>query len=423
MAVNEGRKGYEETKLRWIPDEWNVLSISQLSVNGTQNGLYKTKEFYGDGYEMVHMPDIFSSRILVEGGMKKVLLSENELSKYQLYEGDLIFARRSLVLEGVGKCCLIGKLKKPVAFESSIIRVTLKNDLIFPMFALHYLESYRGKFEMLRFARQVAVSGIAGSDIQKYVFPLPPLTEQKKIAQILSTWDKAIELTEKLIQAKKRLKKGLMQQLLTGKKRFGEFKNENWNIFKLKEKVDKFIVPMRDKPKTFKGTIPWCRIEDFEGKYLSGSKSNQCVDQETIKEMRLKVYPVGTVLCSCSANLGICAITKVPLITNQTFIGLFPNKYLNEEFLYYQLTFNSVNLNKLSTGTTISYLSREEFENFSIKIPSLAEQKKIASVLSACDKELKLLNKKLEALKQQKKGLMQKLLTGQVRVNHCLNQD
>jgi type I restriction enzyme S subunit len=81
-----------------------------------------------------------------------------------------------------------------------------------------------------------------------------------------------------------------------------------------------------------------CTSEDFEGKYLMGTKSGQYVDDDIVKDMNLKIHPIGTLLVSCSAYLGRCAIVKKPLVTNQTFIGLVANEFeLSNEFLYYSL--------------------------------------------------------------------------------------
>ncbi|KAF5427526.1 type I restriction enzyme, S subunit [Candidatus Methanomarinus sp.] len=189
----------------------------------------------------------------------------------------------------------------------------------------------------------------------------------------------------------------------------------DWTLDNLKIHVSSFIVPMRDKPKVFSGDIPWCRIEDFQGKYLEKSLSNQNVSKETIDEMNLKVYPKGTVLCSCSARLGICTIVKKPLVTNQTFIGLVPNEELYNEFLYYFMGFKSEKLQKISSGTTISYLSKEEFENFPITYTSIKEQKNIISIISTWDKAIELKEKLIEEKKEFKKGLVQKLLVGKLR--------
>lgn len=193
--------------------------------------------------------------------------------------------------------------------------------------------------------------------------------------------------------------------------RFPEFLDKGeWVIKSLDKVVDDFIVPMRDKPKKLDGEIPWCRIEDFDGMYLSCSKSNQGVSVETVKEMNLKVYPVNTLLVSCSADLGRCAITQKALVTNQTFIGLVPDmEKVNTVYLYYVLSNSRNELNARSSGTTISYLSRQQFEKFEIIIPKPKEQQKIASCLSSLDEEITAQYQKLDALKTHKKGLMQNL--------------
>jgi type I restriction enzyme, S subunit len=209
-----------------------------------------------------------------------------------------------------------------------------------------------------------------------------------------------------------------MQKLMKSnfkKTTIGKIPNQ-WKAIKLEDIISDFIVPMRDKPKKFEGNIPWCRIEDIEGKYLSGTKSNQYVDENTIDEMKLKIHPKGTVICSCSARLGVCAITTTDLITNQTFIGLVPSEKVDKEFLYYIMTYSSERLQRLSSGTTIAYLSRKEFEKFRIPYPPISEQQKIASILSTWDKAIELKEKLIEQKKEQKKGLMQKLLTGEVRL-------
>ncbi len=150
---------------------------------------------------------------------------------------------------------------------------------------------------------------------------------------------------------------------------------------KLGDVCSDIIVPMRDRPKIFDGTIPWCRIEDIEGMYFNKSLSGLMVSEEIIKQMNLKVYPVGTVICSCSATLGVCAINTQPLITNQTFIGLVCSFQIQNRFLYYYMLTRKRELLSLSTTGTIPYVSREKFEKLSIPVPSLAEQTRIVGIL------------------------------------------
>jgi len=180
-----------------------------------------------------------------------------------------------------------------------------------------------------------------------------------------------------------------------------------WNLTKLGDHVEDLIVPMRDKPKQFRGQIPWCRIDDINGKYLCTSKNGYFVDKDTISKMNLKVFPKGTVICSCSANLGICAIAENPLITNQTFIGIVPKNTFDTEFLYYLMISYAKRLQLLSTGTTISYLPKDKFENFIVVKPPLNEQRKIAAILSAVDAAIEQTDAIITQTEQMKKGLMQ----------------
>lgn len=190
----------------------------------------------------------------------------------------------------------------------------------------------------------------------------------------------------------------------------GELPDE-WGAVKLKDHVKRLIVPMRDKPKRFEGDIPWCRIEDFDGKYLFTSKSGKFVNQQIINEMNLKVFPLGTVICSCSARLGRCAIAGTELVTNQTFIGIVPDETFDKEFLYYLMESYADRLQLLSTGSTISYLSRKEFANFVVAKPPFFEQQQIASILSTIDSSIQKSDEIITKTQQLKKGLMQQLFT------------
>ena len=142
-----------------------------------------------------------------------------------------------------------------------------------------------------------------------------------------------------------------------------------------------FIVPMRDRPKLFDGDIPWCRIEDIEGQYFHTSLSGHFVSKETISEMNLKVFPTGTVICSCSASLGVYAINTKPLITNQTFIGLVCGEALNNKFLRYFMETQTELLSMISNSGTIPYIPRKKFEDLVIPLPPLQVQQEIVRIL------------------------------------------
>lgn len=179
---------------------------------------------------------------------------------------------------------------------------------------------------------------------------------------------------------------------------------------KLKNVCIDFIVPMRDRPKIFDGDIPWCRIEDKEGQYFNKSLSGLGVSGKIIKEMNLKIFPVGTVICSCSASIGAYAINTQPLITNQTFIGLVCGKNLYNRYLLYFMDTQTKTLLQLATTGTIPYISRKKFEELIIPVPPLEVQNEIVRIMDNFTGLIKELTKELTARKKQYEYYRNKLL-------------
>ena len=152
---------------------------------------------------------------------------------------------------------------------------------------------------------------------------------------------------------------------------------EGWAWARLENCCDDILVPQRDKPSKFAGDIPWCRIEDVEDGLLGESKTGKVVDPKTVQSMHLKVNPIGTVLCSNSATIGVPAVVTTPLVTNQRFIGFVCAQSLFNWYLYYLFLANHNYICGVGTGTTQSYIARSTFERMLIPLPPLAEQRRI----------------------------------------------
>lgn len=184
-----------------------------------------------------------------------------------------------------------------------------------------------------------------------------------------------------------------------------------WEQRKLDEVMKDFIVPMRDKPKEFGGTIPWTRIEDIEGKYINGSLSEQYVTNETITKMNLKIIPKNSLIVSASATFGVVAVVTRDLITNQTFIGLVPNEEYDLNYLhtFFQSPFARKYMKEKSAGSTIFYISKNDFKNMIALHPSFEEQKKIGEYFNNLDKLITLHESKLELLKVTKRSMLKKM--------------
>lgn len=151
----------------------------------------------------------------------------------------------------------------------------------------------------------------------------------------------------------------------------------NWKWVRVGDVINEVIVPQRDKP-SFSGDIPWCRIEDRDGIYLNGSKSNQYVSQETIANMNLRVCPVGTVLAACSgASIGTVIINTVECCTNQTFNGLVCSKGLYNWYLFVYLKSKIEVMKRMGSGSAMAYISQDKFRNMIIPLPPYNEQIRI----------------------------------------------
>ncbi|MEH2072402.1 MAG: restriction endonuclease subunit S [Nostoc sp.] len=206
-----------EKKIGKIPESWGIVPFKSITVSGTQNGIYKSKEFYGRGYQIADMKDIFKGEVLEIGNMDKLDLDDEELAKFRLYEGDLIFARRSFKPEGAGKCQFIPTLKEPVVFSSSIIRVSLNKEIAEPRFYAYFFNSEIGNQLIRQITRILAVSGISGSDLKNLLVPVLTQKEQKEIVATLQNCDRKIQALEKEIALTDELFHAMLEQLMTGK--------------------------------------------------------------------------------------------------------------------------------------------------------------------------------------------------------------
>lgn len=254
-------------------------------------------------------------------------------------------------------------------------------------------------------------------DLNQIEVLIPPPDEQHKIAEILSTWDRAIDLTAQLIAAKQQYKRGLMQQLLTGKRRFRAFQKKEWastsfgQIFYTKSA--KNIGSHIKTPITVGKYAIRPQNEHFNRIVASDNLENyNIIEQGDFVYDPMSAY-YGAFGRYELEEPGIVSPVYRVLHINPNYDSDFIKHFIKSHYIAYQLSANSSQGNREGKRRTIQ---TEAFDSISFKIPDIDEQRAIAEVLNACDQELSLLKRKLELLKKQKQGLMQQLLTGKVRV-------
>lgn len=406
-------------KLGVVAKTWEVSPLADL-CSPPQNGLYRSGMIYGRGHRMVHMQSLFAHRIISGQDMQRVEVTTEELNRFSLMPGDLLFGRRSLALDGVGKASIVGELDEPMTFESSILRLRTNSNRLNPYFALAFLDSFIGRKQMLAFARQATISGITGEDLKAYHIPIPPLQEQRKIADILSTWDEAIEKLDALIAAKDRRKQALMQQLLTGRKRFPAFGKKAWTKVRMNQVLERVFRPIEWSAEMSLSLISirrrcggLFRRPDLLGSEYKTQDLHELKAGDFLVSKRQVVHGAWAMV---TPDFEGGHVSKEYAI----FVNIAPAKLHMPFLAWLAQTPRMIRLARVaSTGVHIEKLifDPDVFLRESIRIPAdLAEQRQIAAILDTADRELTLLRTQRNALDQQKRGLMQRLLTGKIRV-------
>ena len=190
--------------------------FAALLAEPVRNGIYKTKPFHGRGVKMINMGELFAHPRLRDIPMKRVDLNESEQERFCVQHGDLLFARRSLVAEGAGKCCVLLEAPEPTAFESSIIRARPDPLQADPLYLYYYFNSPIGLHGLDTIRRQVAVAGITGRDLANLRIRLPRIREQRTIANVLGALDDKIELNRRMNETLETMARALFKSWFVG---------------------------------------------------------------------------------------------------------------------------------------------------------------------------------------------------------------
>ena len=303
--------------------------------------------------------------------------------------GDLILVTRV----SVGKV-LFCEEHFAVNQDLTIIRKSSKINNKFLFFILKLLLN-----QLISSAQGLSIKGIERSALENLPIPCPPMEEQRRIVEVLECWDKGIELVKKLIEQKELQKKYLMQQLLSGTRRFKGF-TQKWETARISEIKDIIIEKGHSltKQEVIPGNIP----------VIAGGQTVPFFHNKWTHN-----FPCITISAS-GAYAGYVWKHTQKIYASDCNV-LYSNNY-NLDFLYYVLKYNQNYLYYIQTGGAQGHIYASEIGHISIPFINAREQQAIAEVLSSADKEIDLLKQKLAKLEAQKKGLMQVLLTGKIRL-------
>ena len=254
---------------------------------------------------------------------------------------------------------------------------------------------------------------------------LPEFEEQTSIAEALSDVDSLISFLQKLIEKKKAVKQGAMQELLTGKKRLPGFSGE-WSKQQLGDicNIVNGGTPSTSIAEFWNGKILWCTPTDITScstKYIYTTESK--ITESGLKASSATLLPKGALLLCSRATIGEVRIAGNAICTNQGFKSLVVHQNISNEWLYYMVHVLKSNMLEKAIGSIFLEISKKDLAELDIIVPEFTEQKAIAQVLSDMDNEIEQLEKKLAKYQQIKQGMMQELLTGRIRLADADGKD
>jgi len=390
------RPEYKQTEVGVIPEDWDVVNLSVAASMKSGEG-------------------ITSARI-------------DEFSEYPCYGGNGLRGFTKVFTHD-GRCALVGRQGalcgnvlgvegKFFASEHAIVvTARARTDIRWLTFLL-------GQMRLNRYSESSAQPGLSVSKLLQLKIPLPPTkAEQEAIAEVLSNAETFIDSLEQLLAKERDLKRGAMQELLTGKRRLSRFSGE-WRSRPLGEVIancSSGATPYRGRADFYKGNVKWITSGELNFNVVTDTLEH--ISEEAVRKTNLKLHPAGTFLMAitgleAAGTRGACAIVGNPATTNQSCMAIYPSAELRTDYLYHYYVLRGDEL-------ALRYCQGTKQQSYTAKLvkllpidlpPSLGEQAAIATILSDIDAACAALEERLMKARNLKQGMIQELLTGKTRL-------
>ncbi len=430
----ELKKGYKQTEIGIIPKDWKASRIGDYAFVTKLAGFEYTLHF---DYRI--KGEVIALRALnIKNGklnLKDVQSIPRETSDYlkrsKLNKGDLVVS----YVGTVGEMAVIPENDK-FHLAPNVAKIDVDRNKIDPFYLNQYYNSVSGKSEILKLVASTTQSALSMENLRKVYFAFPPaLSEQKAIAQVLIDTDQLIQNLKKLIEKKKAIKQGAMQELLTGNKRLKGFTGK-WELKKVNQLID--LLTDFDANGSFASVAENVHVNDGSGfswyvrstdlENNTGLENLKYVDKSSYEFLKKSSLYGGELLFLKRGDIG-----KVYLFKMKTkFATLAPNLYLlklnklsSSEYLFYYFNSSSGNsqLRAKNASSTLGALYKDDVKSILVPLPpTLKEQQAISQILSDMDSEIEALEIQLKKTQNLKQGMMQELLTGKIRLVNPVSQ-
>jgi type I restriction enzyme S subunit len=421
---------YKDSPLGKIPSDWEVKTLESVGHFSKGKGILKD-QLTEIGLPCIRYGEIYTTYDFIVRNLKSFISVEVSKESQEIKNGDILFAGSGETTEEIGKSVAYIGDEKAYAGGDVIILSTFES--INAEWLSFALETNVARKQKRVLGQGNSVVHIYPRDLSKIKLLLPPLPEQTCIAEVLSTWDKAISNVLTTIEQVELRNKWLMQELLTGKRRLKGFEKTTGyhkTELGLKIPIDWVIVKVKDIFKERKETsnnqtaFPLFSLTIEKGLTGKTDRYERSFLLKNKEENLYKlIYPEDILFNPMNLRFGAITKSKIDKVVSVSayYNSIYLN-YINADVDYFEYLFKTpvfINLyDRIAIGSLIEK-KRVHLSNFlelEIPLPNKGEQTSIAQVLQAADKEVQVLRSKLEKLKEQKKGLMQMLLTGKKRL-------
>jgi type I restriction enzyme S subunit len=413
---------FKETPIGKIPKDWELRELRELVkadkfaiVDGPFGTQLHSSEYVTQGIPLIRVDNINKDGSFNPNNL--VYITEEKWEKLKrsaIFPGDILLAKTGAT---IGKVCLFPEDFEKGLIASSCAKISIDPSKAYNRYIFYFLLSNFGYFQILASATGSTRPAINLTPIGKVKIAIPKnVKEQQKIAEILSTVDEAIQKTNEIIAKTERLKKGLMQELLTKGIGHKEFKDteigklpKNWEVVKLGDVVTyrKGVKPKVIFDRRGPNTLPYLTADDVRaGIFTKWTRESGKI----VKVNKDDIILIWDGFYCGDAFIGLEGILS------STMIKIDPKSNLNGRFLFYILKTHFKELNTKISGMYLKHVNKSVFENLKLPLPPLQEQQKIVEILSTIDKKLEVEKNEKAKLERIKQGLMDLLLAGKIRV-------
>lgn len=369
--------------------DWEYKKLGEVLEIPSRNGLSKPTSIRGEGVPMISMGELFANPIIKNSvECPLVPVTDNELNSSKLEIGDLLFARQSLSLEGAGKCSFVESCNNPTVFESHLIRIRVKKDVVEPKFIFDYFLSPFGKLEIRKRVYQVAAAGIKGSELVQIPVPVPPLPTQQSIVSELDSLSQIIADCKETLKDYDALEQSIFYDM------FGDpVKNEKgWEVKKLEDICSNIVdCPHSTPTKSDVPTIyPCIRTSELRNGEIYWD-SMQYVEEEEYKNRIVRLQPQkddivfgregsigGAVILPEGYQFCLGQRTMLLRVDESIIHSIFLHRVILSDWVKNQIMDKNV-------ASTVAHVNVKDVKAFLIPLPPLPLQQQFASKIEAIE--------------------------------------